>query len=112
MRHAEKQNLLRILEAGAFSPFETACMVNLLPENAEEAKALIPSLAVSSQKASCRQFYDHLQEVELVYSLQKLCLSTTWANVMHCSAHSMAVYLYGGLNSLSGFKIQAMLLFL
>ena len=90
--------LCRILEAGAFSPFETACMVNLLPENAEEAKALIPSLAVSS-----------LQEVELVYSLQQMCLATTWATVMHCSAHNMAVWLYGGRNGLSGFKKKAML---
>ena len=101
----ETNNLCRILEAGAFSPFETACMVNLLPENAEEAKALIPSLAVSSQKASCRLCHNYLQEVELVNSLQQTCLATTWATVMHCSAHNMAVYLYGGLNGLGGFMI-------
>ena len=37
----------RILEVGGLSSFEAACMVNLLPESAEEAKNLIPSLDVS-----------------------------------------------------------------
>ena len=37
----------RVLDAGGISSFEAACMVNLQPESAEEAKALIPSLDVS-----------------------------------------------------------------
>ena len=42
-------------------------------------------------------------------SLQQIFLATTWATVMHWSAHNMAVYLYGGWNGLGGLKIQAML---
>ncbi|CAK0761774.1 hypothetical protein CVIRNUC_002892 [Coccomyxa viridis] len=41
---AANNQMRTILEVGGLSSFEAACMVNLLPESAEEAKSLIPSL--------------------------------------------------------------------